>query len=108
MNIGKRIQQLLNEKKLTQRQLAEALHLNPNTVNGYIHSRRYPDCETAAAIAAYLNISVDYLLGNSSIRHLSDLPLSKNELLLIDHYRSLDEKGRQLLEELSVRLHVII
>lgn len=108
MNIGMRIQQLLNEKKVSQRQLAEALHLNPNTVNGYIHNRRSPDCETAAAIAAYLNISVDYLLGSSNIRHLSVLPLSRNELLLVDRYRSLDEKGRQLLEELSERLNMTV
>ena len=63
MQLGMRIRKVLQEKHITQRELAAALYLTPSTVNGYIQARRLPDCETLARIAIYLDTSADYLLG---------------------------------------------
>ena len=40
MQIGTRIQKLLTEQGISQCRLAHDLHLNPNTINGYIKNRR--------------------------------------------------------------------
>ncbi|MBO5070157.1 MAG: helix-turn-helix transcriptional regulator [Roseburia sp.] len=57
----------MQEKHITQRELASALYLAPSTINGYLQSRRLPDCETLVQIALYLDTSVDYLLGTTSV-----------------------------------------
>lgn len=104
MQLGARIQELLTEQGITQRRLATDLHLNPNTVNGYIRGRRYPDCATLSAIAAYLNTNVDYLLGNSTIKIYPHLSLSANETFLLNNYRSMSPEQKHVLEELSAAL----
>lgn len=104
MQLGARIQELLTEKGITQRKLAEDLHLNPNTVNGYIRNRRSPDCETASRIAAYLDTSIDYLLGNNCLRRYPAISLSEKENILLSNYRSLDVHDQHVLDQLSVNL----
>ena len=104
MNLGERIQELLDEKGISQRELATKLHMHPNTLNGYIRNRRYPDCETIALIASLLETSSDYLLGNTSTRVSFPSKFSPGEGLLHSNYRSLDAKGKHLLEAISVSL----
>lgn len=101
MEIGDRIQNLLDEKNMTQRELADALYLNANTINGYIKNRRYPDIETAARIARFFGISVDYLMGFSNIRHYPDEPITKKEGELLNNYRALDAYQKKVLEHIS-------
>lgn len=101
---GTRIQQLLDEKQITQRKLASDLNLNPNTVNGYIHNRRSPDCITVVQIAEYLGTNVDYLLGHTSIKHYPELELSEEEGRLLGNYRAMNEDYRQILLSLSTVL----
>lgn len=106
MLLGSKIQQILKEQNITQRELAEALHLNPNTVNGYIRGRRFPDCETLSRIAAFLDTNTDYLLGNTNLRSYPDLSLNVEEGLLISNYRAMDEDRRRILLELSSSLYL--
>lgn len=105
MNLGTRIQQLLTEQGITQRRLAADLHLNPNTVNGYIKNRRCPDCITLSQIARYLGTNVDYLLGNTSIKIYPELTLSEEENLILNNYRSMNEEGKHILKEISAALY---
>lgn len=105
MLVGSRIHKILKEQGLSQRQLADALHLNPNTVSGYIHGRRYPDCMTLGLIAAFLNTNMDYLLGNTSIRSYPELPLSPEEGTLLSIYRTMDDNYRDILIKLAGTLH---
>ncbi len=104
MLLGKRMQKLLTEQDITQRRLAADLHLNPNTVNGYIKNRRLPDCITLSRIAHYLGTNVDYLLGNTDIRTYPDLALNEAETRLLNHYRSMDTPHQHMLDELSAAL----
>lgn len=100
MNLGERIQCLLDEKNMTQRELAQLLHLAPNTVNGYIRNYRSPDCSTIVSIASQLDTSSDYLLGLSacSYPHPSDLSAEERKILL--RYRRLDPDRKQFILEL--------
>ena len=104
MQIGTRIQILLKQQGITQRRLAADLHLNPNTVNGYIKNRRFPDCITLSQIAHYLGTNVDYLLGNTDIQVYPELALSKPEVRLLNQYRCMDERHQHMLEELTAAL----
>ena len=105
MNLGERIQYLLDEKEITQRELAEKLHLTPNTVNGYIKNRRCPDCATIVQIAQNLDTSSDFLLGNTSCHTFSSSAISPDETLLLNNYRGLNEEYKLILSEISSCLY---
>lgn len=105
MQIGTRIQTLLSEQGIPQCRLAYDLHLNPNTINGYIKNRRLPDCFTLSKIAQYLGTNVDYLLGNTNVKVYPHLLLSEKEVQLLNHYRSMNQEQQHILEELSAALY---
>ena len=46
MNIGSKLRYLIEEANITQRQLADALHISPSALNGYINQGKEPDYAT--------------------------------------------------------------
>ncbi len=104
MKMGARIQELLNERNLTQREMGEILHLAPNTISGYVNNHRFPDLETAFHIAMYFNTSLDYLAGISNIRHNSDTSFTLDESALINSFRRLDKNHQCFLIDFSIHL----
>lgn len=64
------LKQLRNEKKITQRELANLLNLSPSTIAMYETGQRKPDFETLQKIADFFDVSTDYLLGRTDIRNL--------------------------------------
>ena len=107
MKMGARIQELLNERNLTQREMGEYLHLEANTINGYIHNRRSPDFETASHIAKYFNTSLDYLAGISNVRHCQNTSLTVEELTLLNNFRLLDNRHQKFLRDFSAWLYQV-
>ena len=62
MSFGDKLKNILDENKLTQKELAKKLNIAPTTLNGYISNKRQPDLETVRKIALSLGVSTDYLL----------------------------------------------
>ncbi len=65
--LGTRLKELREEYHLTQTQIAEALGINPVTYLHYEKDQREPPLSLLADIAAFYNVSVDYLLGIADI-----------------------------------------
>ena len=61
--LGKRLKELREERNLTQKQVADALKINSVTYLHYEKAQREPPLLLLAEMAAYFNVSVDYLLG---------------------------------------------
>lgn len=61
--LGKRLKELREERKLTQKQLSELLKINSVTYLHYEKSQREPPLSLLADIAKFYGVSVDYLLG---------------------------------------------
>lgn len=71
MSIGARLRALLEEREMTQVDLAKHLSLAKSSVSQYISGTRTPDVQTLQAIASFFGVSTDYLLGRSDDRGLS-------------------------------------
>ncbi|MBR1390387.1 MAG: helix-turn-helix transcriptional regulator [Lachnospiraceae bacterium] len=99
MNIGDKIRGLLEENRMTQKDLANVLHISASTLNGYINKGKEPDYELLVRLATYFETSTDYLLGVSNIRSASNQPLSSAEGELIGIYRLLPRHDQQLVCE---------
>lgn len=64
--LGKRILKLLNDKNLTQKELAKIVGTTEVSIGRYINDKREPNATMLASIANALNVSTDYLLGRSN------------------------------------------
>ena len=83
--IGRRINTVLAEKNIKQKDLASALGVTDNTISYFVSGKRTPNTEQIIKIAKFLDVSSDYLLGLSSAK-------STNEIIQKIHkYTGLDE-----------------
>ena len=61
-----RLAELRKARGISQRQLAEDLHISQNSISQYELGKREPNQNTLLALANYFAVSVDYLLGNTA------------------------------------------
>lgn len=57
------LKELLSERGLTQKQLAQQLRIPVSTLGGYVQGTSEPDFEMLKALAGYFEVTTDYLLG---------------------------------------------
>lgn len=62
MAFGDILRELLEERDLSQKQLADDLNITAGAVGNYVRRNREPDFETLKRIAAYFQVSTDFLL----------------------------------------------
>ena len=53
---------LIEERNLTQKQVAKDLNIAPSTMGGYVQGMSQPDFDTLKRLAVYFDVSTDYLL----------------------------------------------
>lgn len=96
MEFGDKLLQILNDKKISQRDFAAALNIAPTTLNGYIKNKRQPDFALVKQIAFSLKVSIDYLLDYNNDNTSPDI----RELSLISKIREMSEDERQIVFDL--------
>ena len=90
MKFSDKLRMLIEERNLTQKQIAQDLNIAPSTMGGYVQGMSQPDFETLKRLAEYFDVSSDYLL---------DIPEQKtnnfleNELLRV--FRSMNNEARR-------------
>lgn len=92
--IGQRINTVLAEKNIKQKDLASALGVTDNTISYYVSGKRMPNTEQIIKISKFLNVSSDYLLG------LADEPSNNPEINDIKAYTGLTENSIRFLNSL--------
>jgi len=68
MTFGERLKALRLEKHLTQTELGAYFHLGKTAISLYETDNRFPDKDTLKKMAAFFDVSSDYLLGLTDIR----------------------------------------
>lgn len=66
---GERLRMLRRERDLTQKQLADLLHIARSTIAGYERGGKEPDNERLKQIANFFGVSVDFMIGASNDRN---------------------------------------
>ena len=61
-----KIFEIMEKRNISNKQLADAIGVSPGNVSDWKSGRSKPSAEVLVKIAKFLNVSVDYLLGNSS------------------------------------------
>lgn len=65
---SERLRELRNEKKISQKELAEILFVSQQTVAKWETDRSTPNPEMISKIAQYFEVSSDYLIGISDVK----------------------------------------
>lgn len=65
---GELIAELRLDRRLTQRDIADVLHVSVGTISNYENQAHLPDVEKLVELADFFNVSVDYLLGRTQTR----------------------------------------
>lgn len=91
MSFGEKLRTLIEERDMTQKELAINLNIAPSTLGSYVQNAREPDFATLKAIAEFFNVSVDYLLEKRQNKMYTP---QEDELLRI--FRSLETEQREL------------
>lgn len=76
IDIGKRIKDLIDAKKITQKALAEETGISESSLSRIVNGDNLPDIEEAVTIAEALEVPLDYIAGVSNIKD----PMLKNFL----------------------------
>ena len=90
MNFSERLRALIEERDLTQKQVASDLNIAPSTLGGYVQGSSEPDFETFSRLAKYLDVSADYLLG---LRTGSTANFLEEDLLRLFHSMTAQQQG---------------
>ncbi len=65
MEFGERLLLVLKEREITQRELAEKININETALSRYVNGSRKPRMDILVNIARALNVSVEYLTGET-------------------------------------------
>ena len=94
MSLGERLRILLEEKGITQKQLANSLNVGVSTLGNYIQDIREPDYDMLKCFASYFEVSTDYLLEHKTSQSESD-----HEVELLRIFRSLSPDQQEFFIE---------
>ncbi|MCI0944984.1 helix-turn-helix domain-containing protein [Clostridioides difficile] len=90
--LSKNLKDLRTKKGLTQEQVAKDLMITKVSIGGYENATREPKIETLKSLSNYYNVSVDYLLGKTSIENYTTTDeISK----IIKSYESLPKEAQE-------------
>ncbi len=62
-DIQRRLREAIKTSPLSQREIAERLHVNPSTITRYMRDDKFPSIDTFANICELLDVSFDEILG---------------------------------------------
>lgn len=91
MNFSNKLRSLIEERNLTQKQVAIDLNIAPSTMGGYVQGSSEPDFGTLKRIAEYFGVTSDYLL-NIHSRNCNSF--MEDELLRV--FRSMTTEQQQV------------
>ena len=96
MDVAERIRDIIDDRDMTQKELAMRLDIRYTTLNNYLKKYNRVPLEVLRSIAVELNVTTDYLfdLAKSPERPLS---LNNTERKLIENFRSLSKSQKELI-----------
>lgn len=92
--IAIKINQILKEKQLSQKDMLENCKLSKNAISSMLSRGSMLRADNLARIADYLDCSIDYLVGRSTLIRIQKSELSSKELLFIEKLRALPEDSQ--------------
>ena len=96
-----KIKTIERAEKMIQSKLSKILKISPSVIGMYEHGRREPDIPTLKKMAAFFNVSIDYLLENDMAPTLNDMNqfLLKEKIIFDNVVIQLNDTDRAVLHQ---------
>ena len=103
MTFGNRLKELRKAKGLTQIEMSKDINFSQSAITAYENGKREPNFEALQKLAAYFNVSTDYLLGKTNTLNPPVTKTDSTDLLdflfhdepeFLAKIRSIDIKGK--------------
>ena len=91
MSLGENLRSLIEERDMTQKELAIQLNIAPSTIGSYVQNTREPEFSTLKLLANYFDVSIDYLLD-----HFTGKTADCQEAELLRIFRSLSDSQKAI------------
>lgn len=105
-----RLKALRSQRHISQKELADKMGINKQTISQYERGVRNPDLEMLSLLCDYFNVSADFILGKTDVtprflnsKELALLdggPLSDDEISMIVAYRNASDGRRDAVRAL--------
>ena len=106
IDIGTRIKDLRNARRMTQAEFAERINVTKSTVSAYENGTRFPSYDVLIRIARLFKVSTDNLLGYSENSVVDVTGLTRKQINVIQDvvitYKRHNLLYRQMMDEDSV------
>lgn len=97
---GNRLKQLRKAKRLRQKDVAEQLGITREAYNQYENNRRQPSASVLVQLAAYFQVSIDFLADRTD--YPESVPvIASDEIQLLTQYRCIDARGQALIRSFA-------
>ena len=83
MTLGQKLKELRTLKGLTQKELADQLHVSFQTVSKWENGENEPDIATLKELSSMFNCSVDYLIGQDEVDKSESTSKEANKTIII-------------------------
>ena len=106
---GEILRELREERRLTQIELANAMHVSSSSISAYEIGSSLPPMERALELADFFEVSLDYLFGKSSIRYdlsILNKPIHRNKTIgdLVMLVNSMPENKQSLVYMMALAI----
>lgn len=77
MNMGERLRELRLRRKISQEEVARHIGITRSAYSHYEINNRQPIYETLIKLAAYFDVSLDYIIGGSQPKAKNEVPVPR-------------------------------
>lgn len=98
MTMGERLRALRLHKKISQEEVARYIGITRSAYSHYEINNRQPVYETLIKLAAYFDVSLDYIIGGTPSKAKSDVPIAEDthEVLALLQRMSQEQREQSL------------
>lgn len=91
-----RIREMRESRNMTQLRLSMELEVSQETISAYENGKHFPSYQSLVKMSELFGVSIDYLMGRDFEPGLRDCGLTTEEENLLNNFRGLSPRNREL------------
>jgi transcriptional regulator with XRE-family HTH domain len=95
MNMGERLRELRLRRKISQEEVARHIGITRSAYSHYEINNRQPVYETLIKLAAYFDVSLDYIIGGTQSKAKTEHAVSQDAREILSLFQHMNQEQRK-------------